>query len=56
MFVRVKTIKGRNYFYLVKSERKNGQVRQKVVKYIGSQRPDERRLKKIIAEIQDEDI
>lgn len=34
-----KTIKGREYLYLVESERKGEQVRQKTVKYIGPKRP-----------------
>ena len=34
-FLRVKKINNNYYYYLVKSERINGKVRQKVVKYIG---------------------
>ena len=34
-FLRVKKISNNYYYYLVKSVRVNGKVRQKVVKYIG---------------------
>lgn len=34
-FLRAKKINNNYYYYLVKSERINGKVRQKVVKYIG---------------------
>ena len=34
-YVRAKKINGKTYFYLVKSIRINGKIRQKVVKYIG---------------------
>lgn len=34
-YLRVKKINNRNYYYLVKSVRINGKVRQKVIKYIG---------------------
>ncbi|MBS3105327.1 hypothetical protein J4234_03670 [Candidatus Woesearchaeota archaeon] len=35
VFLRVKKINNNNYYYLVKSVRINGKIRQKVVKYIG---------------------
>ena len=35
VFLRVKKISNNYYYYLVKSVRINGKVRQKVVKYIG---------------------
>ncbi len=37
-FLRAKKINGNLYFYLVKSVRIEGKVRQKVVKYIGTQK------------------
>lgn len=37
-YIRVKKINNRSYYYLVKSVRINGKVRQKVVKYIGKSR------------------
>ena len=38
-FVRVKYIYGRPYYYLVKSIRVGGKVRQKVLKYLGTRKP-----------------
>ena len=35
VFLRVKKIHNNYYYYLVKSIRVNGKIRQKVVKYIG---------------------
>lgn len=35
VFLRVKKISNNYYYYLVKSIRVNGKIRQKVVKYIG---------------------
>ena len=35
VFLRVKKINNNHYYYLVKTVRINGKVRQKVVKYIG---------------------
>ena len=35
VFIRVKKINNNHYYYLVKSVRINGKIRQKVVKYIG---------------------
>ena len=37
VFLRTKIISGKTYFYLVESKRIDGKVRQKVVKYIGTQ-------------------
>ncbi len=34
-FLRVKKISNNYYYYLVKSVRVNGKIRQKVIKYIG---------------------
>jgi len=35
MFIRKKRIGGREYYYLVANFKKNGKVRQKVIKYLG---------------------
>lgn len=35
-FIRTKEIKGRLYYYLVKSFREDGKVKQKVIKYLGT--------------------
>lgn len=37
-FVRSKIIYGKRYYYLVENRRVNGKVRQKVLKYLGSQK------------------
>ncbi|MEM4347032.1 MAG: hypothetical protein QW802_00390 [Candidatus Altiarchaeota archaeon] len=39
MFIRKKRIKGREYFYLVKSIRKGKKVRQITLKYFGTEIP-----------------
>jgi len=49
VFVREKKVKGKTYYYLVKSVRERGRVRQKNIQYLGSEKPSEdeiRRLKK----------
>ena len=49
VFVREKRVKGNTYYYLVKSVRKGGSVRQKTIKYLGPEKPSEdeiRRLRK----------
>ena len=38
-FIRVKYIAGRPYYYLVRSVREGGKVKQKVVKYLGTRKP-----------------
>lgn len=38
-FVRVKYIHGRPYYYLVKSTREGGKVKQKVIRYLGTRKP-----------------
>lgn len=38
-FVRVKYIHGRPYYYLVKSIREGGKVKQKIIKYLGTRKP-----------------
>lgn len=38
-FIRVKYIAGRPYYYLVRSYRENGKIRQKVVRYLGTRKP-----------------
>lgn len=47
MFVRKKRVKGIEYYYLVKSIRDGGVVRQKVVKYLGSDLPTQKTIEKI---------
>lgn len=38
-FVRVKYIGGRPYYYLVKSVRVAGKVKQKILRYLGTRKP-----------------
>ena len=38
-YVRAKKIKGNTYYYLVKTERINGKVKQTVVDYLGTEKP-----------------
>lgn len=38
-FVRIKTINGNQYYYLVENKRENGVVRQKCLKYLGKTKP-----------------
>ncbi len=48
MYVRQKTVNGRQYFYLVKSVREGKTVRQKVLKYLGPTRPSKKSMKDIM--------
>jgi len=50
MFVRKKRIHEREYYYLVKSVREDGCVRQKFVEYLGAKAPDKEELERIIRE------
>lgn len=47
MFVRKKNIKGRTYYYLVKSVREKNRIRQIVLEYFGAEAPAEKKLVKI---------
>ena len=47
MFIRKKNIKGRAYYYLVKSVREKNRVRQVVLEYFGATAPAEKKLAKI---------
>jgi len=53
MFVRRKTVKGREYYYLVKSQRLDGLPRQKVVKYLGTDKPSEKQIRQILKDLKD---
>jgi len=44
MFVRRKTIKGRTYFYLVKSVRNGDRITQQYLEYLGAQIPTKKQL------------
>jgi len=43
-FVRAKRIKNRTYYYLVESRREGNRVKQKVIKYLGTQMPTKEQI------------
>ena len=43
-YLRTKKIKGNTYYYLVKSQRINGKVRQTVLDYLGTEKPSAERI------------
>jgi hypothetical protein len=47
MFVRRKTIKGRVYYYLVRSMREGCRVKQEFVEYLGPEQPSRRRVNEL---------
>lgn len=47
MFVRKKQIKGRTYYYLVKSVRDKNHVKQIFLEYFGAAPPNEKKLNKV---------
>ncbi len=49
-FVRKKEYDGRVYYFLVKSIRDGNKVRQKVIKYLGKNKPSKEEIKKLLAE------
>jgi len=46
-YVREKKVKGRNYYYLVKSVREGGRVRQVNLEYLGPKKPSRRHIKEL---------
>lgn len=49
VYIRAKVVRGRPYYYLVKSVRDSGSVRQIVLKYLGKEKPSVEELNKIVA-------
>ena len=47
MYIRKKNIRGRTYYYLVKSVRNGDQIRQICLEYIGAEMPDVRRIESL---------
>jgi hypothetical protein len=43
-FVRTKRIKNKTYYYLVESKREGNKVRQKVIKYLGTEMPTKEQI------------
>jgi hypothetical protein len=50
-FVRAKRFNGRTYYYLVENHRVGDKIKQKVLKYLGTEKPSPEELQRIIAEI-----
>jgi hypothetical protein len=44
MFVRQKIIKGRTYYYLVRSKRQGASVVQETIEYIGAKKPSKKNI------------
>ncbi|MBA7698748.1 hypothetical protein ES703_107430 [subsurface metagenome] len=53
-FVRGKKRNGRTYYYLVENRWDHGKVRQKVLRYLGAEKPSPKALKRILEEIKEE--
>jgi len=47
-FIRTKTVKGRTYYYLVKSVRERGRVKQKTLQYLGSHKPSDEEVRRMV--------
>jgi hypothetical protein len=52
MFIRVKVIGKKNYYYLVASKRVDGKIKQKVVRYLGVSKPSPKVIADVIAAVQ----
>ena len=52
-FVRVKRFGNREYYYLVEGKREGKKVRQKVIKYLGTERPTKEQIETMIRRIND---
>ncbi len=50
-FLRTKKFGGRVYFYLVEDHREDKRVKQKVLKYLGTEKPSAEALERLIREI-----
>ena len=53
-FVRVKRKGNRIYYYLVESKREGNKVRQRVIRYLGTEQPTKRQIEAILKEVKDE--
>ena len=51
VFVRGKRQGNRTYYYLVENHRDGKKVRQKVIKYLGTERPTKEQVEKIRREV-----
>lgn len=50
-YLRAKKFNGRTYYYLVEGHREGKKVKQKVLKYLGTEKPSPEELQRIIAKI-----
>ncbi len=48
VYIRAKVVRGGIYYYLVRSVRDEGKVRQIVLKYLGKEKPGVEELNKIV--------
>lgn len=48
MFIRVKRVNGKDYYYLVENDWKGGTCKQKVVRYLGKTKPSAQILQEIL--------
>ena len=55
-FIRTKNIGGNEYFYLVENKREGEKVKQTVLKYLGTTKPDKKELELIIKKEKEETI
>jgi len=53
-FVRVKRKGNRIYYYLVESKREGNKVRQRVIRYLGTEQPTRLQIEAILKEVKDE--
>lgn len=49
VYIRAKVVRGRTYYYLVKSIRDSGSVKQIVLKYLGKEKPSLEELNRIVS-------
>jgi len=49
-FVRAKKFNGRTYYYLVENRREGKRVRQKVLQYLGSEKPSPQAIDRMLKE------
>ena len=51
MFVRKKKFGNRTYYYLVESFREGKKVKQRVMKYLGKEKPSKKEIEKIVKSV-----
>ncbi len=51
-FIRTKNIAGNEYFYLVENKREGDKVKQTVLKYLGTTKPEKKEIEQILKEIE----